>query len=425
MDDPRVLIGLLFILAYALLSERLERWWISMPIAMIVLGFIFGLDGLGLISAEPHSEIVKVVAEMTLALMLFHDAVRIDLRALRRGYKLPLRLLGIGLPVMIVLGAAVAYGMMPALGLVGAALLATMLAPTDAALGEAVVSDKRIPVTVRQGLNVESGLNDGLSVPIFLVLLAAAANPGGLENGALVAELARQVGYGILGGLLLGGLGGLLFRWAATRHVMAEPWRRIAVMAIAISCFTCAAVLGGSGFIGAFVGGVLFGLASEARTPADNSFTGNLGTVFDAVSFLLVGAMLLPRALATAGWQEWVYAALSLLMLRLVSVAVASIRSGAKWQTVLFMGWFGPRGLATVVFTVMLIDEGIPNGDVIAATAVLCVVMSALAHGITAPPLVSAYSRWWERMTQAGATTMEAQDVPEHPGPAVTSATTR
>lgn len=410
-----MLLGLLAIVGYALLSLRLARWWVSMPTAMIVVGFIAGGSGFGLIEIDLHSEVVKTAAELTLALMLFHDAVRIDLKALRRGYQVPLRLLGIGLPVMLVLGTAVAAGMLPGLGLIGAALVATMLAPTDAALGEAVVSDERIPVTVRQGLNVESGLNDGLSVPVFLVLLAIAADPAAFESGAFISELARQIGLGVLGGALVGGLGGLLFRITAERDVMDGAWRRIAILCISIGTFVCAAVLGGSGFIGAFAGGVIFGLASDARSPSDNALTGQLGTVFDAASFILVGAALLPTALDYVGMGEVAYAVLSLVALRLASVAVATVGSHARWQTVAFMGWFGPRGLATVVFTVLLIEESIPNGEVIASTAAVCVVLSAIAHGFSAPPLVSAYARWWETVGAERTETMESAAVAEHP----------
>ncbi len=415
IENPTVLLGLIMILGYALLSHRMERWWVSMPTAMIVVGFIVGASGFGLVEIDLHSEVVKTAAEVTLALMLFHDAVRIDLKALRRGYKVPLRLLGIGLPVMLVLGTAVAAGMLPAIGLIGAALIATMLAPTDAALGEAVVSDKRIPVTVRQGLNVESGLNDGLSVPVFLVLLAIAADPAGYESGAFVTELARQIGLGVLGGALVGGLGGLLFRFAAAHDVMDETWRRIAILCISIGTFVCAAVLGGSGFIGAFAGGVIFGLASDARSPSDNALTGQLGTVFDAASFILVGAALLPTALEYVGVREVAYAFISLVALRLISVAVATIGTHARWQTVAFMGWFGPRGLATVVFTVLLIEESIPNGEIIASTAAVCVVLSAIAHGFSAPPLVSAYARWWGTVADAQTQAMEDVAVAEHP----------
>jgi sodium/hydrogen antiporter len=414
MDDVSTLVALLAILLFALLSRRLERWWISMPLAMVVVGFAIGSRGIGILSVDMHSEIVKTTAELTLALMLFHDAVRIDLRALRVGYRIPLRLLGLGLPLMIVLGTIAAFGMSPTLGLVGAALLATMLAPTDAALGEAVVSDQRLPVAVRQGLNVESGLNDGLSVPIFLVLLAIAADPAAAESGALVAELLRQIGFGIVGGLLIGGFGGLLFRYAVGKHVIAASWRRVAVLCIAVGCFVCAAALGGSGFIGAFAGGIVFGLASEARSAADNALTGHLGTFLDALSFLMVGAMLLPFALQYLTWTGVLYAVLSLVVLRLASVVVAMLGSGARWPTLAFMGWFGPRGLATVVFTVLLLDEAITNGEVIASIAIICVVLSVFAHGLSAPPLVSKYSEWWHALADSGEMTLEGQNAAVH-----------
>jgi len=212
----------------------------------------------------------------------------------------------------------------------------------------------------------------------------------------------------------VGGGSGLLFRAAVKSRFMEEGWRRIAVLVISVGCFISAAALGGSGFIGAFVGGILFGLASEARSSSDNTLTGYLGTFMDAVSFLLVGAMLLPLAISTAGWREAAYAIVSLVVLRLGSVVVAMVRSGAKWPTVAFVGWFGPRGLATVVFTILLIDEVIPNGDTIAAVAVLCVVFSAFAHGVSAPPLVSAYSRWWQSVAGSDAPVMEGEDVAQH-----------
>jgi len=414
VEDPGFLILLLVVLAYALVSARLERWWVSMPMAMVFFGFVFGIDGLGLVEVSLQSELVKTAAELTLALMLFHDAVRIDLRALRTGYAIPLRLLGIGLPLMIVLGTAAAWGMFPTLGLAAAALVATMLAPTDAALGEAVVSDTRVPVGVRQGLNIESGLNDGLSVPFFLVLLAVCADPAALESGALVTELVRQIGFGLLGGFLIGGLGGLLFRLEVNRKAILGPWRPIAVLAIALGCFVSAAVMGGSGFIGAFSGGVFFGLASEARSAEDNAMTGHLGAAFDAVSFLLVGSMLLPLAIDHASWSIVGYAVLSLVVIRLASVVLATIGAKFRPQTIGFMGWFGPRGLATVVFTIMLIDAEIPNGDVIAAIAIFGIVMSVFAHGLSAPPLVAAYSAWWEGLTGDERARAEGQQVYEH-----------
>ena len=203
------------ILVYALLSRRLDRWWFSMPVVMVLVGLVVGADGLGLIGIDLESETVKTIAEVTLSLMLFHDAVRIDLRALRRGFAVPAAAARHRTAADARARHARAWWMLPAIGLVGALLVATMLAPTDAALGAAVVEDERLPMRIRQGLNVESGLNDGLSVPVFLVALALAADPTGWQAGALGAELLRQIGFGVLGGLLVGGLGGLAFRFAA------------------------------------------------------------------------------------------------------------------------------------------------------------------------------------------------------------------
>lgn len=414
MEEPGLLVAALALLAYALFSRRLGQWWISMPAAMVAIGLLVGPEGLGLVRTQIESELVKTVAELTLALMLFHDAVRIDLRALRTGRSVPLRLLGIGLPLMIVFGTALAYLVFPAFGLIGAALVATMLAPTDAALGEAVVSDKRVPVRIRQGLNVESGLNDGLSVPIFLVLLALAADPSGAGRGALVTELARQIGLGALSGVLIGGGGGALFRLASRNDLMTSVWRRIGIAVLALGSFVCAAVLGGSGFIGAFIGGLVFGVVAEARSPEENSLTEYLGTIFDALSFLLLGAAVIPFALRSLSWSMVGYAVLSLVVIRMVTVALAMLGSGARWQTVAFMGWFGPRGLATLVFAVLVVDEGIVNGDAIAAAAVVGVVLSVFAHGFSAPPLVGAYAKWWEAHPRSGATPMEARPVHEH-----------
>jgi NhaP-type Na+/H+ or K+/H+ antiporter len=176
-----------------------------------------------------------------------------------------------------------------------------------------------------------------------------------------------------------------------------------------------AAALGGSGFIGAVAGGIVFGLASEARSIEDNALTGYLGAVFDAISFLLVGAMLIPLALDQLTWAVVAYAVLSLVVIRTVTVAAAMLGSGARWQTVAFMGWFGPRGLATVVFTVLLFDANVPNGNLIASVAIVGVTLSVLAHGFTAPPLVARYARWWSSAQAGNKSHMEASAVAEHP----------
>jgi len=407
MEDPRLLTVALVLAAYALISRQFGRWWISMPATMVVLGFLVGPAGLNFVNLSVSSETVKTVAEITLALMLFHDAARIRLRDLRGESTLPVRLLGLGLPVMIILGAVVGYAMFPSLGWVGAALVGTMLAPTDAALGEQVVSDERLPGWLRQGLNVESGLNDGLSVPVFLVLIAIATEQA-WAPGALASELARQIGFGVMSGLVVGGLGGRLMRSARERGLMRDEWLRIGIVALALASYVLAAVLHGSGFIGAFVGGLMFGWASRIRGPKAMALTGHLGEMFDAVSFLLLGAVLVPMAIPYLSWQVVLYAVASLVVIRGTSVMIAVAGTGAAWQTKLFMGWFGPRGLATIVFTMLLLDDAIPNKELIAAIAVTGVVLSVYAHGFTAPWLSEAYSDWYKK------TGSDVSGLPEH-----------
>ena len=395
VEDVRTLVVAVLLVGYALFSRRLHGWWVSMPAATLTAGYVVGTGGFGFVDLDVGSETVKFVAEVTLALMLFHDASRIGLTSLRGQRALPLRLLGIGLPVMIVLGTLVAYAFFPSLGWLGAALVATMLAPTDAALGEEVVTDSRLPGWLRQGLNVESGLNDGLCVPIFLVLLGLAVAPGGWQLGALLAEFASTIGLGVLAGVALGGGAGLLVRSARRRGYMLGSWVRYAVLAIAVSCYVGATVLHGSGFIGAFVGGLLFGTVSGEESDDAMGLTGHLGTAFDTVSFVLLGAVLVPIALDYLTWQVLLYAALSLAAIRIAAVGVAMLGSGAAPQTTVFMGWFGPRGLATVVFVVMLLGEDVAGNGAIAAVAIVGVVLSVFAHGFTAPPLVGAYARWY------------------------------
>jgi NhaP-type Na+/H+ or K+/H+ antiporter len=395
MEDPRLLTAALALIAYALVSRWLTGRWVSMPAFMVIVGLAVGFGGLGVFDLTVNSSVVRAIAEVTLALMLFHDAARIRLSLLWKQSSLPARLLGIGLPVMIVLGTLVGYAVFPSLGWIGAALIATMLAPTDAALGEEVVSDSRLPGWLRQGLNVESGLNDGLSVPVFLVLIIG-ATVRTWSPGLLVGELAKEIGFGLVSGIVIGGLGGLLVAWARRRELMLDDWVRIAVLAIALGSYVLAALLGGSGFIGAFVGGLAFGRASHARGPEALGFTGHLGSVFDALSFLLLGAVLIPMALPYLSWQVVLYAVLSLVAVRMASVFVATAGTGAAWQTKAFMGWFGPRGLATVVFSLLLLDEAVPNKGTIAAVAVTGVVLSVYAHGFTAPWLSGVYAQWYE-----------------------------
>ena len=415
MEDPRLLVVALVLLAVALLSARLEKWHVSVPAAVVAIGVLFAALTPGSADISVASPVVKTVAEVTLALMLFHDASRIGLTDLRGQSKMPARLLGIGLPLMIVLGTLVGYLLMPSLGWIGAALAATMLAPTDAALGEQVVTDERLPGWLRQGINVESGLNDGLSVPIFLVLIGFATTQT-WSWGVLGQQMVWLIGMGVVAGVIFGGGGGLLARYALKRETMLDSWVRYGVLGIALACYVGAASVGGSGFIGAFVGGLVFGAAFSGETgPEAMGFVSHLGLVMDTVSFLLLGAVVVPLALPLLSWQIVLYVVLSLLVIRTVSVVVALLGTGAAWPTQLFIGWFGPRGLATVVFTIMLLEAKVANKGLIATIAVTGIVMSVYAHGFSAPWLAGLYAQWYEGYQAAGGDRPEHKDVAQPP----------
>jgi NhaP-type Na+/H+ or K+/H+ antiporter len=384
------------VLGYAVVSRRLERTVLTAPIVFVLGGLLVGDDGLGLIDLRIGSDAVRLLAEVTLTLVLFTDASRIELRTLRRELAFPARLLAIGLPLTILAGVGAAVGLFGELLLVEAVVLAIVLAPTDAALGQAVVTDPRLPSRIRQGLNVESGLNDGLCVPLLFIALAIAeADVGALSASDAVRLVLEEIGFGVIGGLVAGILGALALRVALRHALVSDEWIPVVPIASAGLAYGIAAPLGGSGFIAAFVGGLAFGAlrgAAEERT-----FVADVtGLVLSALTFVVFGAAILGPALHVVGWQAVVYAILSLTVVRMLPVALALVGTGARLPTVAYSGWFGPRGLASIVFAVIVLDEAdLPHSETIITTIVLTVALSVVAHGVTARPLTDAYARWY------------------------------
>ncbi len=343
-----------------------------------------------------ESSVAESVTEVALVLLLFSDAARLDLPSLRRELGWPSRLLLIGLPLTMLAGVGVGWLVFPGVALASVVLLSTMLASTDAALGQKVVSDASVPARVRQALDVESGLNDGLAVPFFLVALdiANAELEGGVTS-AVVSSAAEQIGWGLTAGLAAGFLGGLLFRFADRRGWIGGEWRQIVPLAVALLAYAVALKLGGSGFIAAFVGGMAFGRASGARGSVVTLFTEEAGGLVAAVTWIGFGALALTLAIPHITWQVLLYALLSLTVVRMVPVAIAFTGQGVRRPTVAFIGWFGPRGLASIVFALLALERGVPNGEVVLTTVVVTVAFSVVLHGLTSAPLVAAYHRWY------------------------------
>jgi sodium/hydrogen antiporter len=397
------------VLAYAALSGRLERTPVTAAIFFVSCGWILGVKGLGWIDIGVHSESVRALAELTLTLVLFADASRIDVPALRREYLVPARLLGIGLPLTIAAGCLIAAVAFDELSFGEAALLAIILAPTDAALGQAVVTDERLPSRIRQGLNVESGLNDGICVPLLYIALALSDSEAHLQttSGAL-ALVAKAIGYGVLFGVVSGAVGAWLLRFGGAFGLTDASWAQIVPVGTAALSYGLAAPLGGSGFIAAFVGGFTFGVLRRCDDGSTRLLE-EVGGLANAVTSIVFGAVIVGPILAGLTWTVVVYGVLSLTVVRMLPVAISFLGTRARPPTVAFVGWFGPRGLASIVFAVIVLDDRtLPYTSTIAVAVVFTIVLSVFAHGLSARPLTERYARWYRAHPEDRLPPMEA-----------------
>jgi len=390
------------IVVWGAFSAPLDRRGVTLAIVFVGAGFLAGSKVLGLLGLSVASEVAQRLTEVALVLLLFSDAARLDLRALRHELGWPSRLLLIGLPLTMLAGAGVGLLVFPGMALASVFLLAIMLSSTDAALGQKVVTDPSVPDRVRQALDVESGLNDGLAVPFFLVAadISAASLKGGVPS-AVIHNAASQIGYGLAAGIGVGVLGGALLRFAEGRGWLQGHWRQVLTLAVALGAYSAAVALGGSGFIAAFVGGMAFGRASGEHGLRVTYFTEETGSLLAAVTWIGFGALALGALHPYVTWRVVLYAVLSLTVVRMVPVAIAMIGRGARLQTIAFMGWFGPRGLASLVFGLLVVERGVPEAKTLLATVAVTVVLSVFLHGFTSVPFVAMYHRWYETHAEA------------------------
>ena len=392
MDEWVLVCAALVMLVYAAVSARLQSTVVTQAMVFVAFGVLIGNRVLHVVDVEAANRSVRILAEVTLTLVLFTDAAGVDLEKLRRGSDVPIRLLSIGLPLTIVAGTAAGLAVLPQLDIWTAAALATILAPTDAALGQPIVTNRRLPSRIRQGLNVESGLNDGVCLPlliIFLTIAQAEEGPGDLEPLRIIAE---EVGFGVVGGLVAGALGALVLRIFAARGWMSVTWQHITSVAAALLAYTFTSALGGSGFIGAFVAGIAFGLLARAHAEDATSFAEEAGVLLNAATFLMFGAVVLGPAVGQVNWRIGVYAVLSLTVVRMLPVVLAMLGTGMRRATVGFLGWFGPRGLASIVFALVLVEQtALDERSLILVVVTLTVTLSVYAHGLSAWPAATRY----------------------------------
>ena len=389
LDSSTLVVIAAVFLVYAVLSRRLHGTPITAPIVFVGAGLAFGFEGLGWLHLSLSQESVRSLAEATLVVVLFTDASRIDLRVLRREYSVP------GAACSASACRSPSWPARLAAGLVlrdvswaEAAILAIVLAPTDAALGQAVVTDDDLPSRVRQGLNVESGLNDGLCVPLLTIALAVAeTDAGDLTAGHAARLVAEAIGWGIVGGVVAGAAAACALRAARSRGWVEGHWTQVVPVVAAVGAFGIADARGGSGFIAAFVGGVVYGRIVHPE-PDAAAFAEELGGVLNGITLIVFGAAVLGGLWSQIGVTELAYAILSLTIVRMAPVAIALLGSQARAPTVLFLGWFGPRGLASIVFGVVIVEaSGLPHTSELMVALTVTIALSVVAHGASAAPL--------------------------------------
>ena len=388
------IIALSVLFLYALVSRRLEHSILTGPLIFTGLGLLMGLGSLFVGQKEQLQGFLHLLAEITLIFVLFGDASRIHLASLRKAIELPARLLLLGMPLAIFFGAGFALALFTELSTSEAFLMGALLAPTDAALGQAVVSMEEVPKRIRYALNVESGLNDGVALPLILVLIAIGAE----DHSLSVAEWANfalfQIVLGPLMGVLVGGLGAVVLKRQCVAGTVTSPFERLAGFAIAGLCYLVAEAVGGNGFISAFVGGLAFGNLAGPAVKRVHMFLETEGQLLMLAVFLLFGALRGPQVLWEASLEVWLYALASLTVIRMLSVYLALRRTRLRFSSELFIGWFGPRGLATILFAFMILQQKeLPHGALVAEVGMATALLSIVAHGVTAVPLSHAYSR--------------------------------
>ena len=418
MDSIGLLAIVICILVAASISRRVQNTIITLPMLYTFFGILLGGLVLDIIPLTPESNLVEVIAELTLVIVLATDASRIDLRSLFRDHNLPTRLLGIGLPLTMIFGTIAVVLIFTDLSFWEAAILGVILSPTDASLGQSVVSNLKVPVRIRQTLNIESGLNDGIAMPFLLLAIAIAESEVMFAKpAAFLISVLVQIGLGIAAGLVVGYLGTKFILWGQRSGWMSRNYQKISSLALILLVYGLAELIGGNGFIAAFC----FGLTSSNVAGKEESedlyeFAEREVTILMLLTFLLFGAVMLPPAIAALNPEIVLYAVLSLTLVRMVSVGFSMVGEKVRSITTLFVGWFGPRGIASILYIFIVLEsESLPGLELIYSVVMITVLFSIYAHGITAAPAADRYGRRMSELDRAENAAPENQEVTEMP----------
>ncbi len=380
-----------FVLLYSIFAGRFESRYINGPLMFMLTGVVLGPTVLDVLHIAVNGSTMRLLAELTLAIVLFTDAANANLNILRTYNQIPLRLLVIGLPLCLLAGWGFSLLLFPDIPWLEAAILATILAPTDAALGKAVVTNPGVPAPVREALNVESGLNDGICVPLLFILLALLL-PEELHQGTLtmaVHLIVEEIGIGVLVGVALAVITSFLLRYSNHHQWSLPLWKQLTMPGLALLSFALAQYLGGSGFIAAFVCGLFTGYLLQEHKHHYLESNEGYGELLSVIVWVAFGTVVIAYVWPQLTWRSWLYAFASLTILRMIPVWISLIGTHLDTETKLFIGWFGPRGLASIVFAVIVMQEKLLAQQELVSTVVCTILLSVVLHGITANPWVA------------------------------------
>jgi len=415
MEDLAYALIAAFVVFYGAFSKRLDSTVISGPMVFVAFGIILSSEVTGLVTFKEHT-LINIIANITLILILFSDASRINLSLFWKEQDLPRRLLGLGLPLTILLGFFVAVLFLTGLPLWQAAVLATVLAPTDAALAQAVINSERVPGRIRQALNTKSGLNDGICFPILLLFIYLAdTSSGQYPTSYWLRFISIQLILGPIIGIIVGYIGGKIVVWSVNKGYITGNFQRLSIIGLSFLAFFTAELIGGNGFISAFFAGLIFGNTARKVSGPIYHFGEAEGDLFILLTFLLFGAVMVPEVAKNFNWSYVIYALISLTVIRMIPVAISLIGKGLTLPSFLYLGWFGPRGAASILYVLLVVDKSELSGEeIIFKIATLTVLMSVFLHGLTAVPGAKAYSQAIEK-TPSERISSEMKEVRELP----------
>ncbi len=411
---------LLVIVLYTVCAAWLGRFSVTGPLVFVLAGALLGPDALGLMDIPIGTTGIEQVTEITLALLLFADAATLNLNEVRRDAGLPGRLLLIGFPLTVLLGGLVAYGLFPGEGIGFALLLGAILAPTDAALGLPIFTNPRVPARIRRALNIESGLNDGIATPLVTLFIALTVAEADLAEGGWLVDALSDIGLALVVGAAVGLAGGWLFATAVKNGWTTTTAQQVGNLALALGAYWAALGVDGNGFIAAFVGGLVFGYVTRYQMREATEFTESGGTMLSIFVWTIFGTGLVVPLLREFDARAFAFAVLALTIVRMVPVAISLRGTGMRRDTVLMMGWLGPRGLASVVFMLIAVEalhEAEQEAQTLVAMAGWAIFLSVLLHALTAVPLSSWYARRLETAAPDAPELAESAETPVHHAP--------